>query len=213
MDFNESQNNGQNAGGEGQPNTQIPSGQDFVNSQYTNNPYTDAQNASGQYTGNPYTDGQNAAGQYTGNPYAGAQNASGQYTNNQYGGSQYANTQYSAPQYTGQPPYGEAPYGAPYGYIPQPQANPNNGFAIASLICGIAGILLCCCYGAGAVVGIVGIVLAVMSKKQNAEKMSGMAIAGLVCGIIGVIFSAIWIIYYIFYGAAYSTYLLSDYFY
>lgn len=183
MDFNESQNNGQNAGGEG------------------------------QYTGNPYTDGQNAAGQYTGNPYTGAQNASGQYTNNQYGGSQYANTQYSAPQYTGQPPYGEAPYGAPYGYIPQPQANPNNGFAIASLICGIAGILLCCCYGAGAVVGIVGIVLAVMSKKQNAEKMSGMAIAGLVCGIIGVIFSAIWIIYYIFYGAAYSTYLLSDYFY
>lgn len=203
MDFNESQNNGQNAGGEGQPNTQIPSGQDFVNSQYTNNPYTDGQNASGQYTSNPYAGAQSGAGQYTGNPYAGAQNASGQYTN----------TQYSTPQYTGQPPYGEAPYGAPYGYIPQPQANPNNGFAIASLICGIAGILLCCCYGAGAVVGIVGIVLAVMSKKQNAGKLSGLAIAGLVCGIIGVVFSAIWIIYYIFYGAAYSTYMLSDYFY
>lgn len=202
MDFNGSQNNGQNAGGDGQPNAQIPSGQDFVNGQYTNNPYTDGQNIGNQYTNNPYADAQNGADQYNNNPYTSGQ--ADQFANNQYGGSQYTNPQYTAPQYAGQPPYG---------YIPQPQANPNNGFAIASMICGIAGILLCCCYGAGAVVGIVGIVLAVMSKKQNAGKMSGMAIAGLVCGIIGVIFSAIWIIYYIFYGAAYSTYILSDYFY
>ncbi len=66
-------------------------------------------------------------------------------------------------------------------------ANPNNGMAIGSLICGIVGILLCCCCGIGAVVGIVGVVLAICSRKSNGGKMSGMAIAGLVCSIIAIL--------------------------
>ena len=67
-------------------------------------------------------------------------------------------------------------------------ANPNNGMAIGALICGIGGILLCCCCGIGAIVGIVGVVLAICSKKYNGGKMSGMAIAGLVCSIIAIVF-------------------------
>lgn len=74
-------------------------------------------------------------------------------------------------------------------------ANPNNGMAIGSLICGIAGILLCCCCGIGAVAGIVGIILAICSKKSNGGKMSGMALAGLICSIIAIVFGAgYWII-------------------
>ena len=73
--------------------------------------------------------------------------------------------------------------------------NPNNGFAIGSLICGIAGILMCCCCGIGAVVGIVGIVLAICARKPNGGKFSGMAMAGLICSIIAVVFGAgYWII-------------------
>ena len=69
-------------------------------------------------------------------------------------------------------------------------ANPNNGMAIGSLICGIVGILMCCCCGIGAIVGIVGIILAVCSKKSNGGKMSGMALAGLICSIVAIVFGA-----------------------
>ena len=74
-------------------------------------------------------------------------------------------------------------------------ANPNNGMAIGSLICGIVGILMCCCCGIGAIVGIVGIILAICSKKSNGGKMSGMALAGLICSIVAIVFGAgYWIV-------------------
>ena len=126
--------------------------------------------------------------------------------NNQNNGNsqQYGNPSYTAPQ-NGQT------YGTPntYGTVPPvfnpnpvPQANPNNGMAIGSLICGIVGILLCCCCGIGAIVGIVGLVLAILSRKPNGGKFSGLAIGGLVCSIVAIVFSSGYLIYYFAVGGA-----------
>lgn len=62
--------------------------------------------------------------------------------------------------------------------------------AIISLVCGILAIILSCCTAyIGLVPGIAGIVLAIVSKKQNGK--SGMATAGMVCSIIGIVFAII----------------------
>lgn len=90
-----------------------------------------------------------------------------------------------APAYNAVPPMYNA---VPPTYVPEQPANPNNGMAIGALICGIVGIVLCCCCGISAIVGIVGIVLAILSKNKNGGKMSGMAIAGLICSIASVVF-------------------------
>lgn len=131
--------------------------------------------------------------------------------NGQQGAPQQETPQFSAQQPNNgfeTNPYGTAPY---VQYVQSVQANPNNGMAIGALVCGIVSILLCCCCGIGAVVAIVGIVLAVLSKKANGGKMSGMAVAGLVCSIIGVVFSAGYIIYYfVGGGAALAAEMLQD---
>lgn len=95
------------------------------------------------------------------------------------------------------PPYNayNAHNAVPPAYVPSQPANPNNGMAIGSLVCGIVGILLCCCCGVGAIVGAVGIVLAVLSRKQNDGKFSGLAMAGLICSIVAVVFGAGYLIY------------------
>ena len=72
-------------------------------------------------------------------------------------------------------------------YVAPQAANPNNGMAIASLICGIVGILCCCCCGFGFVLGIVGLILAIVSKGKNGGKMSGLAVAGLICSIVAIL--------------------------
>lgn len=108
-----------------------------------------------------------------------------------YNNNNYQNVQ---PAQNVQP--GVNPYMAPNAYgAPVNNANPNNGFAIGSLICGIVGILCCCCCGGGTVIGIVGIILAVVSRGKNGGKMSGLAIAGLVCSIIASVFGIIGAIY------------------
>lgn len=71
-----------------------------------------------------------------------------------------------------------------------PPARSANGWAIASLICGILSLVICtcCCGGTGWIpllLGIAAIVTAVVSRKG--QKMSGMAVGGLVCGIIAVV--------------------------
>lgn len=80
-------------------------------------------------------------------------------------------------------------------YVPEQPANPNNGFAIGALVCGIVGILLCCCCGIGIVVGIAGIIFAILSKKYNGGKISGMALAGLICSAVAIVFGAGYLIY------------------
>ena len=60
-----------------------------------------------------------------------------------------------------------------------------SGFGIASLVCGIAGILLAC-VAIGIVPAIVGIVFAIIALVQK-NKGHGSAIGGLVCSIVGII--------------------------
>ncbi len=65
--------------------------------------------------------------------------------------------------------------------------------AIASMVCGIVGILSDNLFGVGCVLGIIAVFLSV--KSTNASEAagapkSGMAIAGLVCGIIAIVFGA-----------------------
>lgn len=80
-----------------------------------------------------------------------------------------------------------APNGQP---VKPPQ--PGNGFAIAGMICGIAGIVLCCY---GFIPAILGIVFGVVAKKKG--NTSGMATAGVVCGAIGLALAIVIILIYV----------------
>ena len=60
-----------------------------------------------------------------------------------------------------------------------------SGFGIASLVCGIAGILLAC-VAIGVVPAIIGLVCAIIALTQKG-KGHGTAIAGLICSIVAII--------------------------
>lgn len=106
---------------------------------------------------------------------------------------QQNNQNFTAQQNNVQPAYNAVPPT----YVPVQAANPNNGMAIASLICGIVGILSCCCCGIGFILGIVGLILAIVSKGKNGGKMSGLAIAGLICSIVAIL-SGVGGLFYLF---------------
>lgn len=80
--------------------------------------------------------------------------------------------------------------------------NPNNGFAIASLVLGILSIPLACCYGFGLVTAVISIIFGIISRRHNGGKLSGMAIAGIICSVLGVLASIIMIISLVY---AFST--------
>ncbi len=68
-----------------------------------------------------------------------------------------------------------------------------DGLAIASLVLGILSIILVCCNTYAAIIaGIVSIVLAILSKKNNGK--SGMSTAGLICSIVGIVLAIVMII-------------------
>jgi hypothetical protein len=80
-------------------------------------------------------------------------------------------------------PYPQQPYGQqPYGY-PQPQ-QPGNGLAIASLVCGIIGLLIFWIVLSPLAIIFGGIGLA---KANRGAKYRGQAIAGLVLGIVAIL--------------------------
>ncbi len=83
----------------------------------------------------------------------------------------------------------------------QPQGG--KGMAIASLICGILSLLLCCFSYVGLVLGIVAIVLGIISKKKT-ENGKGMALAGIITGSIGGAIALIFVIIGLAAGAAFS---------
>lgn len=111
---------------------------------------------------NSYSYGESQNNNQNGYSYGESQN------NNQ------SNYQYNGGQY---PQYEEKPAG-------------NKGMAIASLVVGIFAILCCCCSWLAAILGVVGILLAVFSKPKDG-KMEGIAIGGLVCSIIGLVLGII----------------------
>ncbi len=68
--------------------------------------------------------------------------------------------------------------------------NQNNNLALASMITGIASIILSCCCCGGFILGIVAIILAILSRVDN--QLSGQAMAGLITGIVSIVISVIY---------------------
>ena len=89
----------------------------------------------------------------------------------------------------GYPPQGGYPGG---GYPGGPQTNPGQGMGIASMVCGIASLII---PFVGTATAIVGLILGVLSKKksQEAGMPSGMATAGIVCSVIALAISILMI--------------------
>lgn len=94
------------------------------------------------------------------------------------------NAQYQTPVYTAQP---------------ETQDSGSNAMAIVSLVLGILSIVMACCDGIGIVFGIVGLILAILSKKKS---KSGLGTAGLVCSIIGIVCSIIMIVWVVIFMGA-----------
>ncbi len=78
-----------------------------------------------------------------------------------------------------------------FNYTPQPEQpvkDPGHGLAIASLVIGITSIYSCFCAYLAVILGIVGIVLAIISKSKSLTgKMEKLALAGMILSILGVV--------------------------
>ncbi len=69
--------------------------------------------------------------------------------------------------------------------------NKSSSFGIASMVCGIVSLVMCCCIGyLGCIAAVAAIVLFIL-ERTVAKTKSGMAVAGLVCGIITIAFTVI----------------------
>lgn len=69
--------------------------------------------------------------------------------------------------------------------------NRTNGMAIAGLVLGIISIVFCWIPFVGIVAGVVGLILAVLGRKNCLPTQAGMATAGLVLSIVGLCISGI----------------------
>lgn len=77
----------------------------------------------------------------------------------------------------------------------QPGENRSKTKEILALVFGILAILIsCCCTYLGIGLGIVGIIMAVLSKNDNCGKMPGMALAGIICSGLAIAISVVSII-------------------
>lgn len=98
----------------------------------------------------------------------------------------------AGPGWAAPPPPPEQPSGVPpyvqpgmqHGYPGGPQ--PSNGLAIAGLVLGIVGVVLCWIPFLGVLLGVLAIVFGALGKKKanQGAQGSGQAVAGLVLGII-----------------------------
>jgi hypothetical protein len=98
--------------------------------------------------------------------------------------------------------YGQPPYGGdgPYGYSPgaYPRPRNTNGFAIASMVLGILGILFDWAFGIGMIGAILALIFGYVARKQireHGDSGGGMAIAGIVLGWIAVAFFVLFIVF------------------
>jgi len=87
-------------------------------------------------------------------------------------------------------------YGTAYGYGP-PATRPTNGLAIASLVCGILGLVSCLM-----VTGIPAIVMGVVARRQirhsnGTQQGDGMALAGIITGAVATAISLVLIGFYV----------------
>ena len=93
---------------------------------------------------------------------------------------------YDTPPPPPPPQYGAPMPGAPGG------GQRTSGKAIASLVTGILSLPGICCWPLGLVLGIVGIVLGVLGRKEiegsmGQQKGAGLALAGMICGAISIV--------------------------
>lgn len=72
-----------------------------------------------------------------------------------------------------------------------------DGFAVASLICGILSLVLCCSAFLSLALGALGILFAVLSNRKG-KAMPGMSIAGISTAIVGMLLGFLMSCYYIF---------------
>lgn len=88
-------------------------------------------------------------------------------------------------------PAPEAPVAEPVQPVApeQTEKKGGKGLAIAALICGIAGLVLCWVPFLGLILAIVGVVLGIIALVKKSNK--GMSIAGLICGAVGLIPAAL----------------------
>ena len=121
------------------------------------------------------------------------------------------NTQSQQPSYQPQPQYGyQQPQQPQYGYQPQPQyggyqqnpygysapAVPGKGLGIASLVCGIIGLVL-----VSLLLGVLSICFGGAAKSKG--NTSPMTTAGIVCGIISIV---LWILVMVACGGSLFVY-------
>ena len=88
---------------------------------------------------------------------------------------------YQAPQYSAQP-YQASPYDM------QDQPKRSSGLAIASMVCGILSVVICCGMWISWILSVVAIILGAvsLSKRQGGR---GMAIAGIITAVFGLLLS------------------------
>ncbi|MDX6259510.1 MAG: hypothetical protein QOH84_1198 [Kribbellaceae bacterium] len=95
-----------------------------------------------------------------------------------YGQPQYGQGQYGQGQY-GQGQYGQGQAPAAYGYgYPGAQTNKSNALAIASLVCGLGGLVI----GISAPLGVILGIIALVQIKKRKESGTAMAVVGIVVG-------------------------------
>lgn len=148
-----------------------PGGQpSYGDNQFNNQPPYGNNQPGGQQ---PYGGGQ----QYNQQPYGGGQ----QYNQQSYGGGQQP---YGPAQQYNQQIYNQPARAVVYDAMP----DNHKGVAVASLVCGIFGILFFWFPFADVIINIAGLVCAIitMSKKYDGK---GIAIGGMVCSIIGLLLS------------------------
>lgn len=101
-----------------------------------------------------------------------------------------------ASPYQPPPPPPVSPYQTP---APQPASpysvgpqKPPTVLSLLSMIFGIVGVAISCCYGAGFPFSVAGVVLGHLGLKREAAR--GMALAGLITGYVGLAMVLIWIV-------------------
>lgn len=86
--------------------------------------------------------------------------------------------------------------------MPQKQ---DNGLAVAGMILGIASIPMSCCLGIyGLVIGIIGLILSIVSRKRT---KGGIGVAGIVCSVIGIVIGLLMILLSVFFIEIYEMML------
>lgn len=108
------------------------------------------------------------------------------------------------PAYT--PPFQPEPYGYPmqYGAAGVP-AQTNNGLALTSMICGIAGLALMFFCGIGFLPAVAGLITGFIARNQinqsgGVQGGSGMALTGIITGAAAVGLSILFIVLYLGFG-------------